>query len=1491
MFSDNGLLRRLNLKKQLITLSLLGSVCTGNARAQQWETLGSAPGGISSGWGSFQHLAKDASGNIYASFYDGSVTKGSVMKYNGSSWSYLGSAGITTGPATYNGLAVAANGDVFYCNQASWPATGVEVRRFNGSAWTQLPTAGNTTANFQSLATTANDQPIVAYSSNGQPNVKRYDGTSWLNVGVGLPTETPYYIDLKVVNDTAYVGWTGTSGVRVFKIHALALGLASWQEVGTTGFAGTSNEQYRSAITVDASNNVYVAYTSNTANGNKINVKKYTLATGVWTDVGAANFSTHRVHYVSIAVTASGVPYVAYSHFENTPDNKNYVMKFNGTTWEQVGTGPVSSGEAKWNALLIDNAGTPVLAYSDESMTAGNMVKKFVPGTVVNNIDSVKVHTQNNVAPIVTSGVLATQASATIQLAANVFPATAAQTVAWTVPTGNSATSTVNSSGLVTIPAQTQGLAWIKAASSVDATRSDSLQLQVYCSPNSGNSTFFKFDTVRITGTTLDHHTPNGPANYNFIPESSTSTATLVSGQSYNLFTAIRPSVMTGSNYSYSIWIDHNRNGIFEASEFTELVGSAGTAAEITNHMINIPQSIVPGKTLMRLKTRLAGGANDAASVCGGLTNSGHILDLIVTLEQGSSTACNNTMPGTAAGSTGCVTFNYLGAPVTYTTVRANDGNVWLQQNMGSAQVGNVKTDTLAYGHMFQWGRWDDGHQLRTSATGAAPSPNDPTGIGTGSTTFYTGSGTAAWWNGGALSDTWAATTNTQVTATDGCDPCKAMGAGWRLPTETEWAGVVSSEMMTNTNTAFSSNLKLVIGGSRSFTNGAYSFEGTRGYYWSSTTSSTGAKYLYYSDAVMNASAGNNRGGGAAVRCIYSQTVGVTAVDVTTQNNVPATITAMNGTLQLEADVLPATANQNVTWSVQSGTAFASVDNAGLVTAIANGTATIRATSVSNPAQYDEIAVVINTTSPCVAVSSFYENFDAPALTCCNMGVVPECWASLSTGTGANQIISNTGPASGANNIYQFGYGPGLASIVIMREVNNINAGTHQFRFKLRANSGPGNLDFGYITDINNAATFVTLQTISVTNSSYSDPIAERTLLVPTTVPSNARLAIRNPGTSWAGFYWDDAYWEPISTTAIQSVDVTTQNNVAATITNNGGTLQTVATVLPLTANQNVTWSIVPGTGTATISATGLVTPQSNGLVYAKAVSVSDATKMDSLLITISNQVTPAASIDVTTANNAPATINTNSGTLQMTASILPAAADQDVTWSIVPGTGAASISATGLVTAQTNGIVYAKAIAVANAGLTDSLMITISDQTIAVTDLTVSTINNAPAVIAVHEGTLPLQAIVMPTNATDQAVSWSIIPVSGTATISTTGVVTAQTNGTVYAKAVAVEDPAISDSLLITISDQGGVGIKEISNGLSFEMHPNPAKTHVVIALSEAGIGTTMTLISIDGRVLMQGSFDGKRKAFDISNIAKGNYLVRLQTKQAYAIKKLVIE
>ncbi len=104
---------------------------------------------------------------------------------------------------------------------------------------------------------------------------------------------------------------------------------------------------------------------------------------------------------------------------------------------------------------------------------------------------------------------------------------------------------------------------------------------------------------------------------------------------------------------------------------------------------------------------------------------------------------------------------------------------------------------------------------------------------------------------------------------------------------------------------------------------------------------------------------------------------------------------------------------------------------------------------------------------------------------------------------------------------------------------------------------------------------------------------------------------------------------EAATVITVDSIDVTTVGGTVAVIDNpNGGTLQMTATVYPAAANQGVTWSIVPGTGAATISASGLVTAQAAGTVWAKAVSTEDATKSDSAQITINAETTGLNNLD-----------------------------------------------------------------------------------------------------------------------------------------------------------------------------------------------------------------------------------------------------------------------
>jgi hypothetical protein len=52
-------------------------------------------------------------------------------------------------------------------------------------------------------------------------------------------------------------------------------------------------------------------------------------------------------------------------------------MKYNGSSWEVVGSPGFSDGEARYTSLAIDNDGTPYVAYSDQNQNRRATVMKW----------------------------------------------------------------------------------------------------------------------------------------------------------------------------------------------------------------------------------------------------------------------------------------------------------------------------------------------------------------------------------------------------------------------------------------------------------------------------------------------------------------------------------------------------------------------------------------------------------------------------------------------------------------------------------------------------------------------------------------------------------------------------------------------------------------------------------------------------------------------------------------------------------------------------------------------------------------------------------------------------------------------------------------------------------------------------------------------------------------------------------------------------------
>ncbi|MBN2273765.1 MAG: Ig-like domain-containing protein [Bacteroidales bacterium] len=585
------------------------------------------------------------------------------------------------------------------------------------------------------------------------------------------------------------------------------------------------------------------------------------------------------------------------------------------------------------------------------------------------------------------------------------------------------------------------------------------------------------------------------------------------------------------------------------------------------------------------------------------------------------------------------------------------------------------------------------------------------------------------------------------------------------------------------------------------------------------TISSTGLVTAVANGTVTAKATANDGSGvsGSLVIIISNQIVPVTGITVTGETGTSA-ITTDNGTLQLDAAVLPSDATDKaVTWSITNGTGQAIISSTGLVTAVANGYVTAKATANDGSGVYGTLVIIIsNQAVPVTGISVTGAGGTS----------------TITTDNGTLQLSAAVSPSDATNKTvtWTITNGTGQATISSTGLVTATADGT--VTAKATANDGSGVTGTLTITISNQiipvtgititgagGATLITViggklqlsatispanatdktVTWSVVNGTGQASVSTSGLV---TAAEDGTVTVRATANDGSGVYGILVITISSQTIPVSSIAVSSSGGTN-TITTDGGTLQLSATVSPVDAtNKTFTWSIENGTGQATINSSGLITAVANGIVIARATANDGSGVSGIFNITISNQFVPVKSITVTGADGL-STITNNNGTLQLNASVSPSnATDKTITWSIENGTGQATINSSGLVTAEANGTVTARATANDRSGTYGTLTITISNQIIPVTGITVTGANDIAA-ITTNNGTLQLNAAVSPSNASDKTVTWSINQGSDLATINSSGLVTAIANGIVTARATANDGTGISGSLVITISNQ----------------------------------------------------------------------------------------
>jgi hypothetical protein len=176
-----------------------------------------------------------------------------------------------------------------------------------------------------------------------------------------------------------------------------------------------------------------------------------------------------------------------------------------------------------------------------------------------------------------------------------------------------------------------------------------------------------------------------------------------------------------------------------------------------------------------------------------------------------------------------------------------------MDRNLGASRVATSNSDVASCGDLYQWGRPNDGHQVKTSGTTYTLSSNDVPGHGN----FIVTPNAPIDWRSPQNVNLWQGVNGVN-------NPCPG---GFRLPTSAEWEAERVTWSSFNLTGAFASPLKLPAAGNRGWIDAGVFPEGIIGNYWSSTVNGTNSQYLYFNGgtAVMTY---NYRGYGFSVRCI-----------------------------------------------------------------------------------------------------------------------------------------------------------------------------------------------------------------------------------------------------------------------------------------------------------------------------------------------------------------------------------------------------------------------------------------------------------------------------------------------------------------------------------------------------------------------------------------------------------------------------------------------
>lgn len=251
-----------------------------------WSFLGNR--GTISKEADYIDMTINSSDEIFISFRDNeNGLKISVITYNSgtSSWEYVGSAGFGAGNAPETAVGVNSSGNPIVAYRNSGDSSKIYVEEFDGSSWSVIGAGiSDGIANSPSIKSDSAGNIYVVYkdtgaaTGGGKATCKVWDGSSWSIVGEAVFTsEAVSSVSMDIdSSDNIYVSAAETGGY-IYKWDG-----SSWSTLGPSYGSGTNYN-----LAINSSDEIYVCY----ASSGKGTVKKWDAVNTEWDTIGSSQFT------------------------------------------------------------------------------------------------------------------------------------------------------------------------------------------------------------------------------------------------------------------------------------------------------------------------------------------------------------------------------------------------------------------------------------------------------------------------------------------------------------------------------------------------------------------------------------------------------------------------------------------------------------------------------------------------------------------------------------------------------------------------------------------------------------------------------------------------------------------------------------------------------------------------------------------------------------------------------------------------------------------------------------------------------------------------------------------------------------------------------------------------------------------------------------------------------------------------------------------------